>query len=93
VSTKPLRTALKSSTTVFHKTTLRQVSSIASEGVTGCLQGIKSIAALMAFVDWEEAGTDYIQDVAYAIAGLADIGQDVNDKAQWFDMALRATSD
>jgi hypothetical protein len=72
---------------------LKQVSSIASEGVTGCLHGIKSIAALMVFVDWEEAGTDYIQDVAYAIAGLADIGQDIHDKAHGFDAALRATSD
>jgi hypothetical protein len=72
---------------------LKQVSSIASEGVTGCLQGIKSIANLMVFVNWEDAGTNDIADVAYLISGLCDLGQDMNGHAQWLDDALRATSD
>ena len=68
---------------------LKQVSSIASEGVSGCLDGIKSIANLMTFVNWEDAGTADIKDLAYLISGLCDLGQDMNGHAQNLDAALR----
>jgi hypothetical protein len=69
------------------KDDLKQLSSIASEGITGCLQGIKSIANLMMFVNWDDAGTDDLNGVACVIAGLCDIGQNMNGHAQELDTA------
>jgi hypothetical protein len=71
------------------KDDLSQLSCIASEGISGYLDGIKSIANLMMFVNWEDAGTDDLNGVACVIAGMCDIGQNMNGHAQTLDAALR----
>jgi hypothetical protein len=45
------------------------------EALDGILCGISAIAELLAFVNFDDAGTDNISSIAWLISGLAELGQ------------------
>lgn len=51
-----------------------------SKAIDGILTGLQAITGLMAFVDYEEVGTDNVQNALWAINGLAELGASVKDE-------------